>query len=71
MGWQGADGAAEDVVTPGDDQGQGLPAWLSPGARVPVRYLDVDDRTTATEALARIRTVVEPLKHLSINLSTF
>jgi SAM-dependent methyltransferase len=32
-----------------------LPAWLSPGARAPVRYVDVDDRTTASEALSRVR----------------
>ncbi len=37
------------------DDGGGLPAWLSPGARVPVRYVDIDDRTTAASALAQVR----------------
>jgi len=31
------------------------PAWLSPGARAPVRYVDVDDWTTAAAALALVR----------------
>jgi SAM-dependent methyltransferase len=37
-----------------DDSGS-RPAWLSPGARAPARYIDIDDRTTAAEALARVR----------------
>lgn len=37
-----------------DDSGS-RPAWLSPGARAPARYVDIDDRTTAAEALARVR----------------
>jgi methylase of polypeptide subunit release factors len=37
------------------DDRHNLPAWLSPGARAPDRYVEVDDRTTATEALARAR----------------
>jgi methylase of polypeptide subunit release factors len=48
-------GRLKDLVTAGVDHGRGRPAWLSPGARAPARYVEVDDRTTAAEALARVR----------------
>lgn len=38
----------------GNDSGSRL-AWLSPGARAPARYVDIDDRTTAAAALAQVR----------------
>jgi methylase of polypeptide subunit release factors len=45
----------EDVVTSvGNDSGKST-VWLSPGARAPARYVDVDDRTTAADALAKVR----------------
>jgi SAM-dependent methyltransferase len=43
------------VATFGVDDSGSRPAWLSPGARAPARYSDIDDRTTAAEALARVR----------------
>jgi SAM-dependent methyltransferase len=32
-----------------------LPAWLSPGARAPLRYVDIGDRTNAAAAMALVR----------------
>jgi methylase of polypeptide subunit release factors len=46
---------AEDVVTSGVNDRRSPTAWLSPGARAPVRYLDADDRTTAAAALTQVR----------------
>jgi methylase of polypeptide subunit release factors len=42
-------------MTSEGDHGVHQPAWLSPGAKAPVRYADVDDRTTAAAALALVR----------------
>jgi SAM-dependent methyltransferase len=42
------------VTSLGNDSGS-RPAWLSPGARAPARYVDIDDRTTAAAALAQVR----------------
>jgi methylase of polypeptide subunit release factors len=43
------------MVTSGEQDGTERPAWLSPGARAPTRYVAADDRTTAASALASIR----------------
>ena len=42
------------MTSVGNDSGS-RPAWLSPGARAPARYVDIDDRTTAAAALAQVR----------------
>lgn len=42
------------MTSVGNDSGS-LPAWLSPGARAPLRYVDIDDRTNAAAAMALVR----------------